>query len=385
MSEHTFTATLAETGRAVIVEWHNGKITSIESAGAPTARWIAPALCDIQVNGYAGVDFQSDTTTVDDLQLAAAKLLEAGCAQILLTLVTDEWSALTARFRRMRELRDSSPVLRAAFPGFHIEGPFLSGTPGFKGAHDASVMIDPTPEKIRELRAIAADLPLMLTLAPERTGAIEAIKLAVSLGIRISCGHTDASAETLAAAAHAGATMFTHLGNGCPQQLDRHNNILWRAIETPGLTAGIIPDCIHVSPMLFRILNRALSPERFYYTTDCMSAAGGPPGRYRIGKTEIEVGADKVVRQPGQTNFAGSALTPIEGVFRSAKMLRRPWQHTWHGFSTRPRELMGLSGELKVGEDATFCVLEQHGKVVNMDVYVRGEKKAQTTVDLESV
>ncbi len=383
MSEQTFTATLAETGRAVIVEWKNGVITGIDSGGAPVSRWIAPALCDIQVNGFAGVDFQSDTTTVDDLQKAAAKLLEAGCAQTLLTLCTDEWGALTHRFRRIRELRDSSPALRAAFPGFHIEGPFLSPVPGFKGAHDESVMTDPTPEKIRELVAIAGGDPLMLTVAPERTGAIEAIKLAVSLGAKISCGHSDASAETLAAAVRAGATMFTHLGNGCPQQLDRHNNILWRVMETPGLTAGIIPDTIHVSPMLFRILNRALSPERFYYTTDCMAAAGCPPGRYRIGKTEIEVGADKVVREPGKTNFAGSALTPIEGVFRSARMLRRPWQHTWHGFSTRPRELMGLGGDLAVGADATFCILEQKGTAVTMDVYVRGDKKATSTVNVD--
>jgi N-acetylglucosamine-6-phosphate deacetylase len=387
MNKQSISALDVQSGKPITVSWTNGRITGLTPGGDAGTRVITPALCDIQVNGYAGVDFQNDAITSDELHTAADKLLLAGCSQILLTLITDEWTALTNRFRRIRELRDRSPRLRAAFPGFHIEGPFLSGEPGFKGAHDPSRMIDPTPEKIRELRAVAGDDPLLLTLAPERAGAIDAIKLAVSLGIRVSCGHTNAPAEILAAAARAGATMFTHLGNGCPQQLDRHDNVLWRVIDTPGLTAGIIPDCIHVSPMLFRILNRALAPDRFYYTTDCMSAAGGPPGRYTIGVIEVEVGADKVVRQPGKTNFAGSALTPIEGVFRSARMLNCSWQQSWNAFSVRPRGLMGLSGGLEMGAVATFCVLEPQAATpsapIKMDVYLGGECKQTASLNPE--
>lgn len=360
----------------VRVAWNNGVISAFTSTGAqekPDAS-IGPPLCDIQVNGYAGVDFQRDTCTSDDLHTVVEKLQLDGCTQILPTLITDDWNALTNRFRRIRKLRDASPILRTAFPGWHIEGPFLSGETGFKGAHDASFMIDPTPEKIRELREIAGNDPLLLTLAPERNGAIEAIALAVSLGIRISCGHTNASAATLAAAVKAGAAMFTHLGNGCPQQLDRHDNILWRVLDTPGLTAGIIPDGIHVAPQLFRIMNRLLG-ERCYLTTDCMSAAGGPPGRYTIGHTELEVGTDKIVRQPGKTNFAGSALTPLEGIMRAKSMA--PFAPVWHLFSTRPRNLMGIPGGFAEGAEATFCVVERGSLVV----YVRGEEKVRRTID----
>jgi N-acetylglucosamine-6-phosphate deacetylase len=366
--------------QAVRVTWQDGVISEFKADvdERPTA-WIGPGLCDIQVNGYAGIDFQRDTATGDDLHGVVEKLRLAACTQILATMITDEWSALTNRFRRMRKLRDASPVLRAAIPGWHIEGPFMSGEPGYKGAHNAAFMLDPTPEKIRELREIAGNDPLMLTMAPERNGSIEAIKFATSLGIRISCGHSNASAETFAAAVKAGATMYTHLGNGCPQQLDRHDNILWRVIDQPGLTAGIIPDMIHVAPAPFRILNRLLA-DRCYLTTDCMSAAGGPPGRYTIGPTELEVGADKIVRQPGKTNFAGSALTPLEGVVRAQTMA--PFARAWHLFSTRPRNLMGIPAGFAQGTEATFCVVERsNGAEGSLTVYVRGEEKVRRTID----
>src|SRR4029079_13517053 len=127
---------------------------------------------------------------------------------------------------------------------------------GFHGAHDPQWMLDPTPAHIRELRAVAGNEPILLTLAPERRGAIAAIKTAVSAGITISLGHTDASAEVLRQARETRARGFTHLCNGIPRALDRHDNVIWRALETPGLLVSLIPDRIHVSPSLFRIVHR---------------------------------------------------------------------------------------------------------------------------------
>src|SRR5256886_5679973 len=88
------------------------------------------------------------------------------------------------------------------------------------------------------------------------------------------------------------ASAFTHLGNGCPRELDRHDNILWRVFETPGLTVSLIPDSIHVSPAPFRLFHRELAS--ICYTTDAMSAAGAPPGLYKIGSLEVEVGPDLI-------------------------------------------------------------------------------------------
>ena len=262
------------TREVVCLRWRDGRIVSLEtSSQAPAADlWLAPALVDLQVNGFGGIDFQQDNLTLDHLVCAARKLRDAGCTRFLLTLITDEWPRLTARFRHLRALRAQTAWMRSAIAGWHIEGPFLSEQPGFHGAHDPTQMMDPTPERIRELRSIAGGDPLLLTLAPERRGALEAIRLAVSLGVKVSLGHTNADAETLRQAVAAGASGFTHLGNACPQSLDRHDNILWRVLDTPGLTVSLIPDRLHVSPSLFRLIHRVLGPGAIYYTTDAMAA-----------------------------------------------------------------------------------------------------------------
>jgi N-acetylglucosamine-6-phosphate deacetylase len=167
--------------------------------------------------------------------------------------------------------------------------------------------------------------------------------------------------------------MFTHLGNGCPRDLDRHDNIVLRVFETPGLIPSLIPDRIHVSPALFRLQHRALGNSVFY-TSDAMAAAGAPPGRYPIGKLIVEVGVDQIVRQPGRTNFAGSALRPADGVFRAAEMLNCPWQEAWPRLSTVPAQLMGLRHELAVGFPATFCLLTiaSGGQLLDLKTYWNG-------------
>jgi N-acetylglucosamine-6-phosphate deacetylase len=361
------------------LEWKNGIVTRLETARSkpPPDLWLTPALFDLQVNGYGGIDFQRDDLAASDLLSATAQLQSAGCTQFLLTLITDEWSALMRRLDHLRKLRAASKELQAAIAGWHIEGPFLSEEPGFHGAHNPKLMIDPSIEHLRHLRRVVEDDPVLLTLAPERRGALKIIPEAVALGIKVSLGHTNASLETLHKAVQAGATGFTHLGNACPKELDRHDNILWRAFETTGLTVGVIPDGIHVSPPLFRLIHRLMNSSSIYYTTDAMSAAGAPAGRYTIGNLELEVGADQIVRQPGRTNFAGSALRPIDGIFRAAAMLQRPWQEVWDALSIRPARLMDLSLGLGVGKSANFCAIKttEANQFASLDVYVRGQPR----------
>ena len=217
-----------------------------------------------------------------------------------------------------------------------------------------------------------------MTIAPERKGALDTIELARSLGISVSLGHTNAPAETLREAVRAGATGFTHLANACPQQLDRHDNIVWRVLDTPGLTIGLIPDRIHVSPPLFRLIHRALGAEAIYYTSDAMASAGAAPGRYSIGALEVEVGADQIVRQPGKSNYAGSALQPIDGVFRAAAMLGCDWREVWEGFSVRPAKFIGIPHGLAAGCPADFCLVrtDEAGRLKSLRVFCRGREDA---------
>ncbi|MDA1276046.1 MAG: N-acetylglucosamine-6-phosphate deacetylase [Verrucomicrobia bacterium] len=377
MNTESVTARHYATGESLQVRWNDGKIVELRPGSKISASkiWIAPSLVDLQINGFGGIDFQQDALSAGELLTAVRAIQAAGCAQFLLTLVTDDWSRLTCRLSHLRSLRNTFPEIRRAIAGWHIEGPFLSAEPGFHGAHDPIHMCDPNPEKIHTLRNLTESDPLLLTLAPERKGAIDAIRLARSLGITISLGHANPSAAILREAVDAGATGFTHLGNACPQALDRHDNLLWRVFDSEGLTVGLIPDQIHVSPALFRLVHKILPPGSVYFTTDAMSAAGAPSGSYTIGSIEVEVGEDRIVRQPGKTNFAGSALRPIEGVQRAARMLKRRWQDVWDSFSTIPARFMGLHSGISEGNPASFCVLETRdtGEIENAKTFVFGE------------
>ena len=344
----------------VLAKWDNGHFTEITTTEEPPAeaKWIGPPLVDVQVNGYAGVDFQQDDLSETDLLHAVGQLGQACCGQILFTLVTDDWEAMTRRLAKAKQLRDTNPALGQAIAGWHIEGPFLSAETGYCGAHPADKMFEPTPEHIDKLRDLAGDDPLLLTMAPEVNGGLKGFATARELGIRVSIGHTNAPEHILRRVTAAGPAGFTHLGNGCPATLERADNILWRALDTPGLTCGLIPDRWHVSPTLFRLIHRLVDPDSIYYTTDAMAAAGAPPGKYRLGQLELEVGPEQIVRLPGTPNLAGSALTPIEGVRRAAEMLNCDWQDVWPKFSRAPARFMGLEKGFSVGAPANFALIE---------------------------
>jgi N-acetylglucosamine-6-phosphate deacetylase len=365
-------------GRVLRLNWEGARITGVQEAPTEQARewWVAPALFDVQVNGFAGVDFQSDCFQASLLLHASRALRSAGCTRYLVTLITDHWDRLIERLRGWRRARAESDELRAAVAGWHLEGPFLCAKAGYHGAHDPGLMLDPTPERIRQLRALTEGDLVLLTLAPERRGGLEAIRLAARLGMKVSLGHTNASQDVLAEAVKAGASGFTHLGNACPQRLHRHDNIVWRVLETRGLVCSLIPDAIHVSPSLFRLVHALLPRNSIMYTTDAMAAAGSPPGRYTLGGREFQVGEDGVVRAPGESNYSGSALRPIDGVLRAAGMLGAPWQAAWKRFSDGPARWLGLRSGLAAGQRADFCLIKASdtGSLEALRVFAGGEE-----------
>lgn len=363
------------TGRAVRLTCADDRIKSIEplASAATGLPVLLPPLVDIQINGFAGVDFQNDTCTRADLERAANGLAAAACSRFFLTLITDRWDRMLARLKNYRALRAPSPLLTRRIAGWHMEGPFMSPTPGFHGAHPPEFMVAPTPARLRELKAVTGDDPVLITLAPEWPEAPEAIRCARELGFHVWLGHTDATVTQLAAAVAAGAEGLTHLGNGCPVEWHRHDNITFRVLDEPRLRVSIIPDRIHVSPMLFRLFHRALDEARICYTTDAISAGGAGPGIFPLAGMKVEVGADGIVRQPGKTNYAGSSLAPLEGVRRAAEMLRRPPQEVWKFFSAQPAAFVGLAPALGPGEPADYCLLRANGAGSRIEIHFAGE------------
>jgi len=318
----------------------------------PALPRVAYPLFDFQVNGFAGVDFQSDTLSAEDLGRAVQALREDGVGGILLTLITDDESTLCARFRRVEAFRRSDSGIAAIVRGYHLEGPWLNPEPGYCGAHPAAAMGAPSIDSFDRLQEAAGGGIRLVTLAPEWPGTASVIEALVARNVRISLGHTNASHEQIDAAVRAGAAFCTHLGNGVPNLLPRHDNVVQRLLARDELTACFIPDGIHLPPFVLRNFFRAKPADKVLFTTDAMSAAGAPPGRFRIGQMEVAVGSDGVVRGP-HGGFAGSSLKPSQGVERAAAFLALPhsesqaiWsQRSWSAFGLAPTDATITAGQ----------------------------------------
>jgi len=272
------------------------------------------SLFDIQINGFAGTDFQAADFTPADIRRAVDGLAAHQTLRFFPTLITDSLDRLEAKFARFEDIRKNDPVVREVACGYHLEGPWLSPEPGFCGAHTPKHMGPPNYAAFQRLQAAAGGNIKLLTLAPEWPGSAEFIRRVTAEGVAVSLGHTNADDAAIDAAIAAGARFCTHLGNGVPAVMHRHDNVMHRLLSRDELTAFFIPDGIHLPPAVLKNFFRAKPSGRVLFTTDCMSAAGAPNGTYRIGDVEVCVGDDRVVRQPGGQGFAGSALTPDEGV-----------------------------------------------------------------------
>ena len=240
----------------------------VDAAGPPDVVLpegvLAPGLVDLQVNGCFGIDFAAD----DDWSEAVGRLPETGVTAFLPTLITAPLADLVAGLRRMPD-----SLLGARVLGMHIEGPFL--VEARRGAHDAALFCDPTPERIDAL--LEPGTMALLTLAPERRGAAAAIARLAREGVLVSVGHSDAHAEEVALAAEAGARMVTHLFNAQRGLHHREPGVVGQALADERLSCGLILDGHHVAETVARVAFAA-APGRIALVTDAMSAAGMPAG-----------------------------------------------------------------------------------------------------------
>ncbi len=279
-------------------------------------------LFDFQVNGFGGVDFQSESLTLDEMAVAVSGLQTHRMAVILFTLITDDVDALCRKFENIERIRARSDAVASVVQGYHLEGPWISREPGYRGAHPLDRIRAARLADYHRLRDAAGGRLKLITLAPEVDGALDIVEAARKDGIRISLGHTNATDGDINEAIKRGATLATHLGNGVPQEMHRHDNVVQRLLARDELIACFIPDGIHLPPPVLQNFVRAKPKGRFFFTTDCMAAAGAPPGAYQIGPHRVEVGSDGVVRMPGDRNFAGSSLTLDQGVENVANWLK---------------------------------------------------------------
>ena len=306
-----------------------------------------PGFVDLQCNGFEGVDFNRRETEPIIIAGAIRSMWEHGCTEVLPTFITAAPDALEEFIREMLQALETDPEAERTVPGFHLEGPFISPEEGARGAHPLAHTRKVSTKLWAQLQKIARGKIKLVTLAPEVRGAVPFISQLRLEKVLPAIGHTMADAKTVAAAADAGALMSTHLGNGCPQTIQRHANPIFAQLGEDRLSASFIADGIHLPPEVLRSLWRAKGTARSVLVTDAMAGASAPPGRYSIGELEVQVGEDRVVRQPGTKNLAGSALTTENAVAGLVRMAGVSLAEAWDAASVRPWELLRRAGAVK--------------------------------------
>ncbi len=269
---------------------------------------------DLQVNGYAGVDFCSSNLTGDDLHHACQRLFDDGVDSILATLITDSMDRLIAKLTNFVALREADSLVKQMISGFHIEGPFLNPQAGYIGAHPAGAVVPANPNDAARLLDAAGGLARLVTLAPDHDAGFATTKFLAEQGIAVSAGHCDPTLDQLDRAIDSGLSMVTHFGNGCPVELARHDNFLQRALYfRDRLWICFIPDGAHVPFFVLKNYLDLVGVDRAIMVTDAISAASLGPGRYEISGMSVEVDSHGVARKPGPEgsagNLAGSTVT----------------------------------------------------------------------------
>jgi len=285
------------------------RIAGVEILGEldPEAPHCSGGLIDIQLNGYAGIDFSADDLTPKHVTDVLPALWATGVTSFCPTLITNSPEALVRNFRVLEEARSAFPMVARMIPCYHLEGPYLS--PGAsRGAHDKQWMRTPDCDEFARFQRAAGGRIGILTLAPELPKALELTRSAAKAGVRVAISHTDCNPEEIHAAVDAGATLATHLGNGCPEMINRHRAPIWAQMVREELNASIICDGFHLPSELVRIIWRMKAPDKCILITDASHVAGLPAGRYRLVTTDVELlPSGKVVTTDGRS-MAGSSL-----------------------------------------------------------------------------
>ena len=332
------------TKELMVIEEKGSGIEITRSAGdAETDILVSPALFDIQVNGFKGIDFSKGDLELEEALELIEEMRRHGVAYLCPTVLTSSPERMRKAFSNLSRLCDESRILEEAFVGFHMEGPYISSEEGPRGAHDPRWARDPNWDEFLSFQDAARGRIRIVTLAPEREGALSFIEKATREGVVVAIGHTGASPCKIRDAISAGAKLSTHLGNGAHALLPRHPNYIWEQLASDELYASIIADGYHLPPSVVRCFIRCKGIKRTILISDIVPLGGMPPGIYRAEDgREIEVSGEGKISLAGTPYLAGSGTTLDKCIVKAADFAGIEIPDAIDMASVNPARLLGL-------------------------------------------
>lgn len=333
--------------------------------------YASPGFVDLQINGFAGTDFSSAELTGSAVLRVLEPLWATGVTSFCPTLVTGSLELLERNFRVLENTRAASPEFAASVPCYHMEGPYLSPG-GAHGAHDPELMRLPDWDEFARLQAAAGGRIGILTIAPELPRSAEFIERVARSGVVVAIGHTDGGPADIHRAVQAGARLSTHLGNGCPEYVHRHQTPIWAQLVSDGLSASIICDGFHLPPELIQAIARVKGPERSILVTDAIHAAGLAPGDYHLGSIPIRLlPSGQVVTRTTPSSMGGSTLTLNRAIEHFHRFGGVPFDAALRAATTNPARLLGparrVCAELEPGAPANLAIWTRGAGALRVD------------------
>jgi N-acetylglucosamine-6-phosphate deacetylase len=366
-------------GKPVSVMIGNGMITAISQLPPDSTLqnlYIAPGLIDIQINGYMGVDFSNQQLSPADIRKVIRSLWKVGVTSFLPTVVPNEPAKMRNSFRLLAGILKDEKI-RLSIPGLHLESPYISPAQGYRGAHLEKNIRLPDWDEFQDFQNASGNNIRIITVAPEVKGAIPFIMKCRESGLIVSLGHHNGRTEDIQAATGAGASLSTHLGNGCANMIDRHLNPIWPQLANPELTATIIVDGFHLTKEEVYCFHKIKGTGKTILVSDAVDLAGLPPGNYTRREKNLVLTPDNVVKFPDQNVLAGAAAPLSAGLGNIMAFTGCSLAEAIQMASTNPSRLLHLDhlGEIRQGMRADlilFRIVDQKIEIVK--TFLAGEE-----------
>lgn len=370
----TILARRYDTAEPIRLTISGDRITDVQPASPRTAvaDWpiVAPGLMDPQINGYGGYWFSDHRLTTERVIGGLQPYFQFGVTRLFPTLVTSSRETLLHGFATVRKACEEEPWLNRMVAGCHLEGPYMSGEDGPRGAHPRKHIRPANWEEFCEFQEASGGRIRMVTIAPEVPNALDFIRRATASGVTIAIGHTAATSDQIRAAVEAGARTSTHLGNGAHGMIRRHPNYIWDQLGEPRLHASLITDGYHLPPSVVYSMIRVKTPARTILTCDASGWAGSPPGVYENEFGNVEVLVDGRIVVAGQDQFlSGSGAGTDICIARAIEYGQVSLKEAIDMASRNPCRLLGCEeAELRPGSLADLFVFRYPGPPANLEI-----------------
>ncbi|MCG8318093.1 MAG: N-acetylglucosamine-6-phosphate deacetylase [Cytophagales bacterium] len=367
-------------GSPVAIAIRDGEISRItrkDQLNDPlwSSTYVAPGFIDHQVNGYLSHSFTGEHLSIQQVQKITRVFWEHGITTYLPTLTSHSYELLQKNFTILREAMQVKEI-KMSVPGFHLEGPYISPVAGYRGAHEEKWIRNPDWKEFLNWYRASGNKIREVTLAPELEGAIDFIKKCRERNIVVALGHHNGSAAMIRQATDAGASVSTHLGNGCANLIHRHDNPLWPQLADDRLTASLIVDGFHLRPEEVRVFYKVKGPERTILVSDVSSLAGMPPGVYESYGREVVMTPEGKISMPSQDVLAAASFLITKGIENIISFTQCSLPDAIHMATRNPARLLGLHdrGELSPGKRADLVWFEmKNGELLVRKTMVQGK------------